>query len=124
MSRAFNYQSPVIAIGALPDASPNTGGSAFPPANRIFAAPSRTEDQDQLATAVQYGVDMDVAGSVDVTIWVQDRRTSKWFQTVTRTGVVDDDLLELVGVAGADIFFQLTNPAGFATIQIFSESVP
>lgn len=119
MARSFNYESAVIAFGSLPDADPNTAPPAAP---RIFAAPSLTEDRQQ-AGAVQYAVDMDVAGTVDVTVWVKDRKSGKWFQTVTATGVADKDLLEVVGVPGADLFFQLTNPAGFGTIQLFAESV-
>lgn len=122
MARTFNYQGPSspIAIGALPDLEPNGNP---PAADRIFSSPKLTEN-DQQASAVHYGVVMSGVGSVDVTVWVQDKKSGNWFQTVTQTGLANFDLIEVVGVAGADLFFQFTNPAGFATITMRAESVP
>lgn len=116
MPRKFDYQGPSIAIGALPDAEPN---GTPPVANRIHKSLRRNRDGD--ATVVQYGLIMNVPGTVDVTVWVQDDTSEEWFSTVTEVGVANNQLFEIVAVAGADLFLQLTNPAGFATVQVVAE---
>ncbi len=120
MGRAFNFQRTGVAIGSLPDADPNV---SLPASGDIFNSPGKTED-GRPATSVQFGVDMDVAGTVDITPWAQDENSGVWFQAVTRTGVTNKDILEVVGWAGMDVFVQLTNPAGFGTIAVRAESVP
>jgi hypothetical protein len=117
--RSFDYNSPSIAIGALPDANPNT---TPPAASRVFKSPERSE-RDEACSTVQYGLVMNAAGTVDVTVWVHDRRSDNWFATTTEVGVANDQLMEVVGIAGANVFFQLTNPATFATVVIAAEAV-
>ena len=120
MGRAFNFQRTGIAIGSLPDADPNV---ATPAPADVFQSPGKTED-NRPATSVQFGVDMDVAGTVDITPWMQDERSGVWFNAATELGVTDKQFFEVVGAAGMDVFFQLTNPATFATIGVHAESVP
>lgn len=119
MGRSFNYQGPSVAFGDLPDADPNTGGG--PAGDRIFKSPTRTEDSKQ-ASAVAFGLVMDTTGTVDVTPWVQDEKDDTWFAAQTEVGVANRQLFEVVSLPGADVFFQLTNPAGFGTVQTRGES--
>ncbi len=120
MARAWNYKSGSIAVGALPDPDPNT---TPPDAARIFDAPQLTERNGQ-ATTVQWALDMDVAGTATVTVWIHEKRTDTWFKTAPIAAVADKEIYEVDGAPGAEIFFQLTAPAGFATVEIFAESVP
>ncbi|HUU92498.1 MAG TPA: hypothetical protein VM238_14970 [Phycisphaerae bacterium] len=119
MARSFNHQGPSIAIGSLPDPSPNT----TPPAsNRIFNSGERAE-RGQEASTIQYALDMNTAGTADVTLWVKDRTTGKWYATATEIGVGDKELMEIVGLAGHEIFFQLTTAVTFATVAVRAEAV-
>lgn len=120
MGRNFNFQRIGVAIGSLPDAEPN---GTPPPSVDVFNSPGKTEE-GAAAGAVQFGVSMNVAGTVDITLWMQDENSSVWFKAVTEVGVADKDFLEVVGVVGMAIFFQLTNPAGFATIALHAEVTP
>jgi len=120
MGRAFNYQGPSVDAGELPDPDPNI---TPPDADRIFDSPPKTERNGD-ATTVQWALDMDVAGSADVTVWLRDRVTGTWFRTATQSGATDKEMFEVTGVAGAELFFQLTNPATFATVIVVAESAP
>lgn len=118
--RHWPYASPSIAIGALPDADPNM----TPPAPaRVFDASGRT-GRGVPAGAIHWTLDMDTAGTADVTLWIQDRTSTKWFSVATELAVGDKAVFEMTGAPGAKIFFQLTNPATFATVVVRAVEVP
>lgn len=121
MPRRFPYQGPTIAFAALPDADPNT---TPPAANRIFDTNVRANHSRVPASAVQYAASMNAAGTVDITPWIRDVTSGVWLKTTKIIGATDKELIEIVGLPGSEVFLQLTNPAGFATVVMLAEATP
>lgn len=118
MARTLPYDSGVILFGDLPEDDPNT---TPPAAARIFT-PDRGGSFDVVdSQGVQAVAEYTDGASPTVTLtpWVRNHDTGRWHSRTPITLFPADRLDDITNLGNAQVFFQLTAPAGaFTNVRI------
>ncbi len=111
MSASFKAFGVVDTSPFVADLAPN---ASAPVAARIFEIPDRTE-QGGIANGVKVYVEFsNITGTpaIDVVPWFFDEAASNWMRGVAITGIENFDAIQLLQVAPARFFLQVTAFAG------------